>query len=34
MLAEKHGVKPKDVIRNQYSYTVIISPEDETDKDE
>ena len=24
ILAEKHGVQPKDVIRNQYSYTVIL----------
>lgn len=24
MLAEKHGVEPKDVIRNQYSYTVVL----------
>ena len=24
ILAEKHGVDPKNVIRNQYSYTVIL----------
>lgn len=24
LLAEKHGVQPKDVIRNQYSYTVVL----------
>ena len=26
LLAEKHGVEPKAVIRNQYSYTVVIGP--------
>ena len=31
MLAEKHGVEPKDVIRNQYSYTVIVGEKDEKD---
>ena len=35
ILAEKHGVQPKNVIRNQYSYTVIIGDaESETDKEE
>lgn len=24
LLAEKHGVEPKNVIRNQYSYTVVL----------
>lgn len=24
ILAEKHGVDPKNVIRNQYSYTVVL----------
>lgn len=24
LLAEKHGVKPEDVIKNQYSYTVVL----------
>ena len=28
ILAEKHGVQPKDVIRNQYSYTVILDKEE------
>ena len=25
LLAEKHGVKPEAVIKNQYSYTVVLS---------
>ena len=32
ILAEKHGVLTKNVIRNQYSYTVIV--EDENEKTE
>ena len=31
MLAEKHGVEPKDVIRNQYSYTVVLEKKPETE---
>lgn len=31
MLAEKHGVEPKDVIRNQYSYTVILDKKPEAE---
>lgn len=27
LLAEKHGVKPEDVIKNQYSYTVVLNRE-------
>lgn len=34
ILAERHGVEPKDVIRNQYSYTVIVGEEDEKGKDD
>lgn len=33
MLAEKYGVPEKDVIKAQYSYTVIL-PKDESDSDE
>ena len=33
ILAERHGVEPKDVIRNQYSYTVIVGEKDERDGD-
>jgi hypothetical protein len=28
MLAEKHGVEVKNVIRNQYSYTVVLEKEE------
>ena len=28
MLAQKHGVDPKNVIRNQYSYTVILGDQE------
>ena len=28
ILAEKHGVDPKSVIRNQYSYTVILGEQE------
>ena len=31
ILAERHGVDPKNVIRNQYSYTVVL--EDDADED-
>lgn len=31
ILAERHDVDPKNVIRNQYSYTVVL--EDEADED-
>lgn len=31
ILAERHGVDPKNVIRNQYSYTVVL--EDNADED-
>lgn len=27
MLADKHNVDPKNVIRNQYSYTVVLDEE-------
>ena len=27
ILAERHGVDPKNVIRNQYSYTVVLEKE-------
>lgn len=29
ILAERHGVDPKQVIRNQYSYTVVLDEEPE-----
>jgi hypothetical protein len=28
MLAEKHGVEVKNVIRNQYSYTVVLEKDE------
>lgn len=28
MLAEKHGVKQEAVLKNQYSYTVVLSEKD------
>ena len=31
ILAERHGVDPKNVIRNQYSYTVVL--EDNADEE-
>ena len=34
ILAERHGVKPKDVIRNQYSYTVILEGDENTETSE
>ena len=34
VLAERHGVKPKDVIRNQYSYTVILEGEENASESE
>ena len=30
ILAERHGVDPKNVIRNQYSYTVVLEEEAES----
>ena len=32
VLAERHGVEPKDVIRNQYSYTVVLDGKDKPDE--
>lgn len=32
VLAERHGVEPKDVIRNQYSYTVALDGKDKPDE--
>jgi hypothetical protein len=33
ILAERHGVDPKNVIRNQYSYTVVLEKEVKDDED-
>ena len=33
ILAERHSVEPKDVIRNQYSYTAIVGEKDEKTED-
>ena len=33
MLAEKYGVPEKDVIKSQYSYTVILPEEPKEDKE-
>lgn len=32
LLAEKHGVEVKDVIKSQYSYTVLLKDEPSADK--
>lgn len=32
ILAERHGVDPKNVIRNQYSYTVVLEKEVKDDE--
>lgn len=29
ILAERHGVNPKNVIRNQYSYTVVLDEKED-----
>lgn len=34
LLAEKHGVDPKNVIRNQYSYTVVLEKEEPKEENE
>lgn len=34
LLAEKHGVEPKNIIKSQYSYTVILEPAKEPEKGE
>ena len=34
LLAEKHGVKPEAVIKNQYSYTVVLGKEEEKQETE
>lgn len=34
MLAEKHGVDVKNVIRNQYSYTVVLDKQPEPEEAE
>lgn len=31
ILAERHGVDPKNVIRNQYSYTVVLEEDAKSD---
>jgi hypothetical protein len=31
ILAERHGVDPKNVIRNQYSYTVVLEEDAKDD---
>ena len=31
ILAERHGVNPKNVIRNQYSYTVVLEEDAKSD---
>ena len=31
ILAERHGVDPKNVIRNQYSYTVVLKEDAKDD---
>lgn len=33
MLAEKYGVAEKDIIKSQYSYTIILPEEEKSDAD-